>query len=384
MHDTGLAAQLEALVPAIAARRDDIERDRRLPRDLVATLRETGLFTLEIPRALGGSQAAPVEILRAIETVSRADGSTGWCAAVAIANNGVVGFMHGAGAREVFADPTAPTAGVFAPSGTAVRGAGGFRVSGRWHFASGITHCDWVWAGCVVTENGRPRMTPAGPEIVHAFMPRSAVEVHDTWFVSGLCGTGSHDITARDVLVPSERVFAIGAATRERPEPLYRMPVVGWFVSHVAAVGLGVARAALDELVALAQSKVPTFSTAVLADRPAAQLELARAEAALAAARAFLHDSIEDLWRTIGAGGQPAPREIALNRVAAANAAEVGAAVSRTASVLAGGGSIFTTSALQRHVRDADAIAHHFTVAPHVWEDAGRVFMGRAPSAPMF
>jgi alkylation response protein AidB-like acyl-CoA dehydrogenase len=102
------------------------------------------------------------------------------------------------------------------------------------------------------------------------------------------------------------------------------------------------------------------------------------------AARAFLYETVEDLWRTVKAGAQPALRQIALNRIAAANAAEVGASVARTVGVLAGGSSIFKTSSLQRHMRDADAIAHHFTVAPHVWEDAGRVFMGRTPNAPMF
>jgi len=215
-------------------------------------------------------------------------------------------------------------------------------------------------------------------------MPTKAVEVHDTWFVSGLCGTASNDLSARDVFVPGERIFTIGSPAGRPLQPLYQMPPIGWFVSHVAAVSLGVARGALDELITLAQTKTPTFSTAVLADRPAAQIELARAEGSLAAARAFLYETVEDLWQTVRTGAQPTPRQIAMNRVAAASATDVGAAVARTVGVLAGGGAIFKASALQRHMRDADAIAHHFTVAPHVWEDAGRVLMGRSPTAPMF
>jgi alkylation response protein AidB-like acyl-CoA dehydrogenase len=223
-----------------------------------------------------------------------------------------------------------------------------------------------------------------GPEMVHVFMKTSEVEIHDTWFVSGLCGTGSNDISAKDVFVPERRVFMIGDPSRQRPEPLYRQPPLGAFVSHVAAVSLGIARGALDELIDLAQTKVPTFSSAVLADKPVAQVELARAEAALAGARAFFYETVADLWRTACDGGQPAPRHIALNRIAAASATEVGAAVTRAASVLAGGSSIYSKGSLQRHMRDAEAIMHHFTVAPYVWEDAGRVFMGRAPTAPMF
>jgi alkylation response protein AidB-like acyl-CoA dehydrogenase len=384
MEIIGLVERLQGLLPAIRARREEIESARRLPRELVDVLRETGIFSLEVPRAIGGQEAIPADIMRVIETIATADGSTGWCAGLAIANNGVAGFMNEAGAKEVFADPKAPTAGIFAPTGAAVRVEGGVRVSGRWPFASGVTHCDWVWGGCLVMEDGKPRMTPMGPEIVHVFMPVNQVEIHDTWFVSGLCGSGSNDVSAADVFVPDKHVFRIGDPASRRAEPLYRLPPLGAFVSHIAAVSLGIARGALDELVAMAQTKVPTFSAAVLADKPVAQVEVARAEAALAAARAFFYEMVGELWRTVRDGGQPSPRQIALNRIAAANATEVGASVTRAANLLAGGGSIYARSSLQRHMRDADAIAHHFTVAPYVWEDAGRVFMGRQPTAPMF
>ena len=106
-----------------------------------------------------------MELMQIIETVSAADGSTGWCTMVGLANNMAAGYMDEAGAREVFADPTAPSAGIAAPAGQATRIDGGLRVSGRWPFASGITHSEWVWAGCLVMDNGRPRMTPAGPEM---------------------------------------------------------------------------------------------------------------------------------------------------------------------------------------------------------------------------
>jgi alkylation response protein AidB-like acyl-CoA dehydrogenase len=384
MEMQALLERLEGLLPAIHTRREEIERERRLPRDLVHVLRDTGVFALELPRAIGGMEAAPADVLRAIELVSRADGSTGWCVALGLANNGAAGFMQDAGAREVFADPSAPCAGVFAPTGAATRVAGGVRVSGRWQFASGITHCDWAWVGCIVMEQGQPRMTATGPDLIYTAIPTSAIEVHDTWFVSGLCGTGSNDLSAKDVFVPEQRIFKIGVPSGLRPEPLYRMPPIGWFVSHVAAVGLGIARGALDELVALAQTKLPTFSMAVLADKPAAQLEVARAEASLGSARAFFYETTEELWRTVAAANQPTLRQIALHRIATTNAAQVAASVARTASVLAGGTAIFKTSSLQRHARDADAVGHHFTVAPHVWEDAGRVLMGRTPTAPMF
>ena len=384
MHTANVSQQVRDLLPAIRARRAEIEQARQMPRDLIDDLSKTGLFSLSVPRAIGGQEAAPFDILETIETIAAVDGSTGWCAMVGVGNNLTAGYLNESGAKDVYAEPHVPSTGIAAPAGAATRVNGGVRVSGRWPFGSGITHSKWVWAGCVVMENGKPRMTPHGPEIIHVCMPVSEIQIHDTWFVSGLCGTGSHDVSVHDVHVPERRIFSLFDPTTHRPEPLYQLPSLGWFVSQLVCVSLGIARGALDELTALAQSKVPTLSTAVLADKPVAQIDLARAEAALAAARAFLYESVDDLWRTAQAGRQPTQRQLAQNRIAALHAAETGAAVARTAHLHAGGSSIYTSSSLQRHMRDAEAITHHFTVAPHVWEDAGRVFMGRVPIAPIF
>ena len=380
---TETLGRLKELLPAIRARREEIEKARRMPRDLIDELSRLRIFSLGVPQDMGGQQAHPAEILRVIETLSSADGSTGWCAAVGIANNLTAGYLNDRGAREVYAKPDVPSAGLArrpALPSEATRSArhGPVAVRERYHPR------DWVWAGCMVMEDGKPRMTTHGPEIVHVCMPVREVQIHDTWHVSGLAGTGSHDFSVTDILVPGQRVFLLLDSSQHRPEPLYQLPPLGWFVSQVAAVSLGIARGALDELVELAQSKVPTFSMAVLADRPVAQIELARAEAALGSARAFLYESVQDLWDTLSAGRPITPRQIAVNRIATSNAAEVGAAVTRTANVLAGGSAIYNASSMQRHMRDAEALTHHFTVAPHVWEDAGRVFLGRQPTAPVF
>jgi alkylation response protein AidB-like acyl-CoA dehydrogenase len=303
---------------------------------------------------------------------------------VGLGNNVAAGYMPEAGAREVFADPTLPTAGIAAPAGGAVRVDGGVRVTGRWPFASGVDNCAWVWAGCLVMEDGQPRMTKQGPEIIHVCMPADAVTQHDTWHVSGLCGTGSKDFSAADVFVPEERIFLLLDPRGHRPEPLYQMPPLGLFVYQLACVGLGIARAALDELTELAQSKPPSLYMEPMAERAATQVELARAEAALGAARAFLYAAVDDVWRTVGAGAAPTSRQLALARLACTQAAEAAAAVTRKANTLGGGSSIYLASALQRHARDAEAITHHFTVAPHTWEQAGRILLGRDPGVPAF
>jgi len=385
MAKNGFSLQsIKDLLPAIRARREEIEKARRMPRDLIEDLRKTDVFRLTIPRALGGLEATQTEIMEAIETVATADGSAGWCTMIATGNNSASGAMPEPGAKEIFADPTAPSAGIAAPIGAAVRVDGGFQISGRWPFASGITHCEWVFAGNLVMENGQPKMTPHGPEIVHAYMPVSEVEIHDTWYVSGLCGTGSTDFSVKDLFVPEQRTFNLFDPSGHRPEPLYQMPVVSGFVSQLACVGLGIARAALDDLTELAATKKPALSMVVLADKPAAQIQLAQAEAALGGARSFLYSAMDDLWETISAGGTYTPRQNALVRIAAINAAETGASVARTANILGGGSSMYSSSSLQRHARDADAVTHHFTVSQHTWEDAGRVLLGRDPTAPVF
>jgi alkylation response protein AidB-like acyl-CoA dehydrogenase len=384
MLDNSVSAGIQKLLPSIRQRRAEIEQARRLPRDLADELRGSGVFSLSVPRAIGGREASPVDILNAIETVAAADGSTGWCAMIGIGNNVVAGYMDESGAREVFADPRAPTAGLAAPAGTAVEADGGVVVNGRWPFGSGITHCDWVWAGCLVMDDGKPRMTPMGPEIVHACMPVSEVVIHDTWHVSGLCGTGSNDFSAANVFVPRQRIFALLDPRGHRREPLYQVPPLLLFTFQVAAVSLGIARAALDELNEIAQSKTPSLYTQVLADKAVVHIDLARAEAALGSARSFLYDTVESMWRSVSSGREPSKRDLAQGHIAATHAVEAGASVTRTASALAGGSSIYTTSALQRHARDAEAVTHHFTVAPHTWEEAGRVFLGREPIIPVY
>jgi alkylation response protein AidB-like acyl-CoA dehydrogenase len=286
--------------------------------------------------------------MEAIETIARADGSAGWCAMIGLTSNVAAGYMSEEGAREVFADPTAPTAGIAAPTGVAVPSDGGVTVSGRWAFGSGITHSDWVWAGCLVMDNGAPRMTPTGPEIIHVWLPVSDVVIHDTW------------------------------------EPLFQMPPITLFVLQLASVSLGIARGALDELGDLAQEKTPTLYTDVLADMPAAQIAYAKAEAELASARSLLYGVADEVWQAVSSGQEAPLRQLVLGRLAATHAVETAARVAQAANSLAGGSSIYSSSSLQRHARDAEAITHHFTVTPHTWEEGGRVLLGREARAPIF
>src|SRR5688572_9381040 len=320
MQTSGVLESLGKVFSAIRERREEIEEARRMPLDIVQALSRAGVFGLSVPRAIGGEEASPLDILRVIEAVAAADGSAGWSTMIGIGSNVSAGYMDETGAKEVFTDPLAPTAGIAAPTGSAVRVDGGVMVDGRWSFASGITHCQWVWAGCLVMEEGNPRKTPFGPEIVHAWMPVRDVVIHDVWHVSGLCGTGSNDFSAKELFVPNHRLFALLDPTGHRREPLYQMPPLLLFTFQVAAVSLGIARAALDELNEIAQTKKPTLYNQVLADKAVVHVELARAEAAVLGARAFLYDTVKNMWESVSRGGVPTKRDLAVGHIAATQA----------------------------------------------------------------
>src|SRR5262245_5305098 len=208
---------VHALAPRIRAAADDIEASRRVPEALVQALADLGVFRLCVPRGLGGLEAHPSELADVIATIAAADGSTGWCAAIGATTGVVAAYLAEPVAREIYADPRVVTGGVYAPRGTAVPASGGWRVSGRWPFASGSEHCRWLVGGCVVRDGGAPRARLM-------LFPASEARILDTWHVAGLRGTGSHDMTVEDVFVPAERSVSIVDDRPRAQGPLYAFP----------------------------------------------------------------------------------------------------------------------------------------------------------------
>jgi alkylation response protein AidB-like acyl-CoA dehydrogenase len=215
-------------------------------------------------------------------------------------------------------------------------------------------------------------------------VPTSEITIHDTWHVHGLRGTGSFDVSCEDVFVPSRRRFNAFVPTNARPEPLYQMPVLAIVAPSMIAPGLGIARAALDELYEQAPTRVPALSMVPLGEKAVFQAEIARLEAQLGSARSFLYDTLDDLWETVASRQEPTRRQRALLRAACNNATEAVSHVTQRVNTLAGGSSVYNQSSIQRHARDAETITHHMTQSPYVWEDAGRMLMGLDPLAPIF
>lgn len=271
--------EIEILAEKIArwarARSAEIERDRRLPDELVTRLREAGLLRATMPREVAAPELAPGRALRCAEAVARGDASAGWCVSIAITSALLVAYLPARSREEMFGGGRGVAAGVWAPRGTARSVDGGVVVSGRWPFCSGINHADIMFAGCFVDDRQVPSVVA---------LNKDELQVLDTWHTLGLRGTGSHDCVADDVFVPADRVFSVfDGPIVDRP--LYRFPVFGFFALSIGAAALGNARAAIDDLVELAGGKKGLGSTRTLAERSATQAAAATAESALGAAR---------------------------------------------------------------------------------------------------
>jgi indole-3-acetate monooxygenase len=351
---------------ALSERGEEIEAARRLPADVVGQLRDLGLFGLWLPAELGGLEAPPELVLDVLEQLSWADGSLGWCATVGVGTNALAARLPESGAREIFAGGREIAGGTLMPRGELVRaGDEAYVLSGEWSFASGIEHCDWVCAGAM--RNGTARL---------AFLPAAGVEILDTWDVSGLRGTGSHDFRVCDAIVPARRV---GSLSESRPWPqgaLWQIPITTLLLPLLAAVPLGIARRAVDELIALAAAKVPANSTRRLCDRELTQATVARGHAMVASARGYLRETLEDLHRVARRGDAPTERHCAAARLAGVHAAQTGAEVAGLCYRLGGASALHRRSPLQRAFRDANAATQHYALSHTGYEPVGRVLLG--------
>jgi indole-3-acetate monooxygenase len=349
------------LTRALAARSAHIEAARRLPDDIVTTLANEGMFRLAVPSELGGLEADPRTIVDTIEMLSWADGSTGWCVMIGALTGLLASLLPDEGAKEIYGDPAAVTGGTFAPLGRAEATDGGWRVTGRWPFASGCEHSTWLMGGCTTSDK----------EYVAVMMPITEVEIIDTWHVAGLRGTGSHDIAVNDVFVPDTRMVRLLALEPQRGGPLSSFPFFGMLAVGVASVGLGIARRSIDELIVLAAG-----SGRRSRERPAVQAALARAEGDVRAARALLREEIDAAWEAALAGHPPdIPTRTSL-RLAATHAAHTAAEVTSAMYDAGGAAGLYDSSALQRCFRDAHAVTMHVMVGSPTWETVGRMLLG--------
>ena len=330
---------------------------------------QAGFYRLFVPEHLGGLEASPVISAKIFERLAQGNAACGWVAFIAATSGSTLGSIPQDTARTIFSHPNTMVAGVFAPSGKATVKAGEVTVEGRWQWGSGTQNADWILGGCLV-DVGADK-----PSQHMILMPAKQVEFLDTWHVSGLQGTGSTDYEVKNLTLPDSHIVGYDG-NRPPRSSLYQFPQFTLLAIGIGAVALGIARAAIDELVRLAQSKRRINSTATLADRAHSHLEVARAEAALRSARAFYYQSIEAAWLVAEAGEKVSIDQRRDIRLATTHAVEASIKTVDAMYTLGGGSAVYADSALQRHFRDVHMTSQHIMVAPSTLETVGRLYLG--------
>lgn len=363
---------LQGLLADIRARAAEFEQQRHISPDIIEGFKQLGVYRALVPKRLGGLEWHARQFCELIETIAQADGSAGWVASFGMAPV-YLAALPTATFETIYRDnvDTVFAGGIFPPQ-PATYVDGGIEVSGRWSFSSGCMGATVVGVGISPRKGettGLPRM---------AVMPREKATIVEAWDVSGLAGTGSHDLIVDKVVVPEEWTFVRGGASN-LSEPMFRYPALAFAAQVLAVVNLGIARAAIEELRRLAGGHKAVTGAPSLGDRPATQASLAQHEAQLQSARTWFYAAIDDAWASLTRGDPLSPAQTSALRLSAAHAARTGAEVTRGMQMLSGMAGIYNSSPIARCVRDANAVTQHAFLGDIVYQNAGAMLFGRDP-----
>jgi alkylation response protein AidB-like acyl-CoA dehydrogenase len=380
-------ARARGLAPIIAAAADQTERERRIPDDVITALDESGIPRMLMPIALGGGAADIMTFNRVIEVLAAADASTAWCMAQSLASSQSAGYLDPQVARDVFGSPRAIVA--WGPPGGPTRAQvvdGGYRVTGKWRFASGSANATWMGGHSQVYErDGTPRLDAAGRPVMRTMLFRpSQATIHDTWHVIGLRGTASNDYEVADLFVPEPyTTWRDQASDRREPGPLYNIPLLTLYGIGFSGIALGIADACLRAFMTLAQTKKPGAglgSQQLLRDNAVIQSKVAQATGRLSSARALLHESLRGIWDTSSSSGTFSLEQRAMLRVAITGAMDSAREVVDFAYHSAGTNAIFQGSPFERRFRDMHTALAQGQAHLSNFESAGQALFGVEPA----
>ncbi|WP_454626710.1 acyl-CoA dehydrogenase family protein [Bradyrhizobium cenepequi] len=376
-----ILAGIRKLAPEITARAAEIEAARCVPPDLIDRLKSIGIFRMFVPRSHGGLELGLPAGLEAIRALARLDGSIGWIAMV----GGGGSIFSTLEPRETYDriyqnGPDVTFCGSAQPMGKAEPTAGGFRVSGRWPFASGCKHAEWMAGFCIITDDkGKPVTGLHGQPLVRGFaLPAQNWEIEDTWHAAGLKGTGSHHIVLRNVLVPEVNFFDLESGVPCVPGPLN--PAIRQLLPMFhSAFDVGMAEGAVDELVALANTGRQQFrATTPMRDSEIFQFELGRISADVRAAQAFLEAQTASLWHRALAGTLNDEGLVIEGTQAAIWITTTCVRITDACFALAGSSAVYETSPLQRRLRDVHVAAQHAAVQQRQYAIGGKLLLARS------
>ncbi len=361
------------LLSEIRARREEFGNLRYVPREFISKLKKIGVYRAATPTCFGGSGMSPAAFLQLIEKISEADGSVGWVASFGSASVYLAALPKSTQAVMYAESPDLVFAGGLFPIQPAQQVEAGWMVNGTWKFASGCKGADMLGVGIGA---GAPGQLGSKPRT--AVFPPGKVEIIDNWDVMGLAGTGSHDLRVTQQFVSDEWTFIRGGEPTI-DEPLYRYPTIAYAAQVLGVVNLGIARAALDEISLMAGGRIAITGAPKLADRSYVRITVAKNEALLRSARAFLYDTTEDVWQSILAGNPVTPEQVSLLRLTAVEVARVGNQVVQNMFGLAGTTAIYSHHPLQRYLRDAAVVKQHAFLGEGIYDGAGAVTLGVPP-----
>lgn len=372
-------ARARALIPVIEAASPRIEQARELPADLLAALHEAAIFRSLLPRSVGGYESHPARHVQVTEAIARGDGSVGWVVSQGSGCSMTAAYLDPAIAREVFGPKDAVLAWGYGANGHAVECAGGYRLTGKWSFASGSRHATWIGGHSIVcAPDGTPRRDARGEPIERTMLfPRPCAGFIDDWQVVGLRGTGSDSYAVDDVFVPASHSAARDwPAERREAGTLYRFSSLSMYAAGFGGVALGIARAMLDDFIALAQSKVPTAQATSLRDNPVIQAQVGRAEARLRAARAQLIQCLTEIHDDVQQSGEVSLEQRVMIRMASTYAIHEARDVADFVWQEAGATAIFERNAFERRFRDIHTVTQQAQGRSAHFETVGRHFLG--------
>ena len=383
----GLVQAAKNFVPEIIASRDRIDTERQLPHDLAEKMAGKQLFGLYVPKELNGPETDPITAYHVCEEVAQADGSVGWCVFNGTAVSSAVARISPKAAKEIFGDPPVVLgSGSARAGGTAKITEGGYIVSGRWNFLSGIDHSTAIFVACrVIDDNGPVLYSDGAPQFRTVVLPVAKGEVLDTWTTLGMRGTASADAEFSEVFVPEHHTYTRGAESFY-DGPLYSPPqsaiVLGWTLS--AANTLGMARGAMNTFVDLATDSGSTDSPTLLRDRQHIKIVVGECEAMIDSARRYVLDTVSRMWEA-QVKGDPELTELSMRaRLAITHAIRQSIAVADKLFNAAGTNAIHRSVGLERYFRDLHVHGQHISGLPLNFEFGGATLMGSTPPASLY
>ena len=374
-------ALARALAKPLANAAEEIERTRRIPEPLLTQLHDAGLFRMLLPEELGGGEVEPGIYVTVLEELARHDASVAWNLFVGNSAALIVPYMDESAAAKVFSNSRTVVAWGPPHKGLAEAAAGGYRVSGRWDFASGCRQANWMGVHCRVKEaDGSLRLNSSGhPTFRTLLFPADQATLHDTWDTIGLRGTASDSYSVEKIFVPEEfSGTRDDPALRRRSGPLYAFPQQTLYTVGVAAVALGIGRAMLAAFMDLAADKTPR-GLARLADTAGIQAGVAKGEATLASARAYLMEALADIYSRAGETEPIDVPDRARIRLASTHAIFGAAEVTDWVYKAAGVSAIFPGTPFERRFRDMHTLTQQIQARETHFESAGKVLLGRPP-----